>query len=181
MQQPGRGAANKSGECGGAKSPKAAASSKDNLSKYTKMINMGIPIGAVHNAMLRDGLDPSTLNKGSFQPIHTRHQVQKTTGSTPKFRRTRLHWEAHGGVRSNTVWGMVKRDPDVAALKYDEDEFEHLFRSKTASRSVRYNASSSSNAGGVKVIDPKRANNGGIILARIKLSHNEIARAVDTL
>jgi len=33
----------------------------------------------------------------------------------------------------------------------------------------------------VKIIDPKRANNGGIILARVKISFDEIARVIDKM
>eukprot|EP01083_Nonionella_stella_P100532 283648_1 len=35
--------------------------------------------------------------------------------------------------------------------------------------------------GAVKVIDPKRANNGGIILARLRKSHDEIAKGIDAV
>jgi len=33
----------------------------------------------------------------------------------------------------------------------------------------------------VKVIDPKRANNGGIVLTRLKITHGEMAVAIDTI
>jgi len=37
------------------------------------------------------------------------------------------------------------------------------------------------NDGAVKVIDPKRANNGGIILARLRMSYDDIARGIDAM
>ena len=33
----------------------------------------------------------------------------------------------------------------------------------------------------VQVIDPKRANNGGIILARLRMSYDDLAQAVDRM
>lgn len=33
----------------------------------------------------------------------------------------------------------------------------------------------------VKVIDSKRANNGGIILARLKMSYDDIAKAIEAM
>jgi hypothetical protein len=37
------------------------------------------------------------------------------------------------------------------------------------------------NDGAVKVIDPKRANNGGIILARLRISYSDIAKGIDEM
>merc|ERR1712157_45248 len=33
-----------------------------NYSKYFKMLKMGLPVGAVKNAMVRDGVDPSIMD-----------------------------------------------------------------------------------------------------------------------
>ena len=62
------------------------------------------------------------------------------------------------------------------------NEFQNLFQTKAAavtvmSTRIRDNAQE----GAVKVIDPKRANNGGIILARLRKSHDEIAKGIDVV
>ena len=54
--------------------------------KYFKMLKMGLPMGAVQNAMKRDGLDPSLLFPSD---------CETSSAAKPKkdmFRRVRLHW-----------------------------------------------------------------------------------------
>lgn len=54
--------------------------------KYFKMLKMGLPMGAVQNAMKRDGLDPSLLFPSDGET---------SSAAKPKkdmFRRVRLHW-----------------------------------------------------------------------------------------
>ena len=62
-----------------------------------------------------------------------------------------------------------------ANLQIDEVEFKALFQSKEITKPRRTLVTA------VKVIDPKRANNGGITLARLKMSHNDIALAIDSM
>lgn len=146
---------------------------------------MGLPQGAVKNAMERDGLDPSVLDGDHSAPVGGRKGTNKADDSCAKapkdnFRRTRVHWETHDTVRSNTVWAMLSRDPDVAELKIDQEEFMRLFQLESSKPKAQLSPTSgTTEKGAVKVIDKKRANNGGITLARIKLSYEEIAAAVD--
>jgi hypothetical protein len=160
-------------------SPRAIYEKKNVLAKYHNMKKIGIPSGAIQNAMLRDGVDPSLFYS---EPGATKRKPIETKTSVPKdnYRRTRVHWEAHDGFSSSTVWAMIKRDPDVSSIRIDDDEFRNLFRSElgTASLPTTHKVT---DHGAVKIINPKRANNGGIILARVKLSYDEIAQAIDTL
>ena len=153
--------------------------------KYAKMLKMGLPEGAVRNAMLRDGVDASALDDPDSVPLRA-HRPSSSPGTIKpdldQYRRFRVHWEPHENVRSNTVWAMAQREePWISEnIQVDEDEYKKLFqetKDPLLKRVVR-NESSGTIMGGT-VIDAKRANNGGIVLARIKLSCREIAKAID--
>ena len=148
------------------------------LAKYRNMMKMGLPIGAIKNSMARDGVDPSLWDSDRTEII-TKPTATKVLPKD-KYRRTRLHWEPHAGFSSNTLWDMIKHDPDIAAIRVDEEEFGSLFRSELGQTSMPPTLKVPDH-GSVKIIDSKRANNGGIILARVKLSYVEIAHAIDTL
>jgi Subunit CCDC53 of WASH complex len=148
------------------------------LAKYRNMMKMGLPIGAIKNSMARDGVDPSLWDSDRTEII-TKPTATKVLPKD-KYRRTRLHWEPHAGFSSNTLWDMIKYDPDIAAIRVDEEEFGSLFRSELGQTSMPTTLKVPDH-GSVKIIDSKRANNGGIILARVKLSYVEIAHAIDTL
>ena len=65
----------------------------------------------------------------------------------------------------------------LETLKIDEQEFKALFQSK---EQIKHRTLIKDNVtdNAVKVIDPKRANNGGITLARLKMSYDDIALAI---
>jgi len=154
--------------------------------KYFKMLKLGLPMGAVKNAMERDGEDPTVMDGDHKAPALGKNTIEpKEKEVLPKdnFRRTRLHWDTLGKVRSTSVWALVNKDPDVEKIVIDENEFAELFQAKMdpkgISSQIDTNSGKSRNA--VKVIDPKRANNGGIILARLKLTYDEMAMAVDKI
>jgi hypothetical protein len=167
------------------KSTNVALKDDPRYAKYFKMLKMGLPLGAVKNAMERDGEDPAVLDSDHDLP----HQSPKNKPSEPlpkdKFRRTRVHWDTLGKVLSNSLWALVSQDPDVEKIEehLDENEFAELFQAEVGASGILVNkdneASKKKNA--VKVIDPKRANNGGIILARLKLTYEEMATAIDSL
>jgi hypothetical protein len=149
------------------------------------MLKMQLPLEAVKNALERDGKDPSILELDTTKSLKSQTRSESKGGmrehGSPKdkFRRTRVHWETHDAIRSNTLWAMVNRDPEVAELNVDEEEFTSLFQAEL--RPVQQSAPTvATEQGAVKVIDKKRANNGGITLARIKLSYSEVAAAVDS-
>ena len=66
--------------------------------------------------------------------------------------------------------------PDKIVI--DEEEFRSLFQSKMTVTSKLLNFPDLASDRAVKVIDPKRANNGGIILARLRMSYDNIAKGV---
>ena len=149
--------------------------------KYTKMLKMGLPEGAVRNAMIRDGIDPGALDKSSSPPIKSRPSSSPgaTKPEVDPYRRFRVHWESHDNVRSNTVWAMVQRENRWTSgnMQLDLEEYNRLFQEAKDPLLKRHIKKEGKL--GATVIDAKRANNGGIVLARIKLSHHDIAKAID--
>jgi hypothetical protein len=68
-------------------------------------------------------------------------------------------------------------------MEVDDIEMKELFCCEKSQATTRIVASANMTRENttIKVVDSKRANNGGITLARIRISYSEIARAVDNL
>jgi hypothetical protein len=136
--------------------------------------------------MERDGVDPWVLHRGAPEMSIAREKEQVSSeAARDPFRRFRLNWDTHNNVRLNTIWAMVGRDQQwLAEIQVDEEEVDTLFRAPEKSAVVveasGTTANRSSSDIAVQVIDPKRANNGGISLARIQLSYRDMARAVES-
>ena len=81
--------------------------------KYSKMLKMGLPPGAVKNAMLRDGVDPSTIFKDA-EETPERDRVEEKD-SKDAFRRTRLHWDIIpvDKFSEDCIWCIINLDSDV--------------------------------------------------------------------
>jgi len=152
--------------------------------KYFKMLKLGLPLGAVKNAMERDGEDPSVMDGDHNAPASS-GEKKSLSKQEPlpkdKFRRTRLHWDTLRKVRSTSVWALVDKDPDVEHIEIDENEFAELFQAELEPSGTKPKAEQGKKRNAVKVIDPKRANNGGIILARLKITYEEMAMAVESM
>mmetsp|Transcript_26128 Transcript_26128/g.72030 ORF Transcript_26128/g.72030 Transcript_26128/m.72030 type:complete len:1119 (+) Transcript_26128:537-3893(+) len=150
--------------------------------KYKKMLSVGIPMDAVRNAMARDGFDASVLDKKAGCPVSTALKAKRI--ALDPYRRFRVHWDSHQNVRTNTVWAMIQREAPwiLKAVRIENDEYNKLFREASGdSLSTRAVKKDNPDSTSRTVIDAKRANNGGIILARIKLSYIELARAIDSV
>jgi hypothetical protein len=155
--------------------------------KYFKMLKMGLPMGAVQNAMERDGLDSSVMARDHSLPANgnaSGGEVRTPAENLPKdtHRRTRLHWDTMRKVRSNSLWAKINQDEEIEEIDIDEEEFAQLFQAELAPTTNKARPGASTKRGAaVRVIDSKRANNGGIILARLKMTHDEMADAVDRM
>jgi hypothetical protein len=155
--------------------------------KYFKMLKMGLPMGAVQNAMERDGLDSSVMARDHSLPANGNAaggEVCTPAENLPKdtHRRTRLHWDTMRKVRSNSLWAKIDQDEEIEEIDIDEEEFAQLFQAELAPTMNKSRPGASTKRGAaVRVIDSKRANNGGIILARLKMTHDEMADAVDRM
>ena len=190
--------------------------------KYFKMLKLGLPLGAVKNAMERDGLDPSVMDGDHDAPVpgapSPSRDVRNLSGGRPRdtHRRTRLHWDTSNiQVKRNSVWALVEEDKELHqmcdALVDDQvrylmrcqsfighirsflilthflmhnQEFASLFQAEIKNAGtplVGVNGRGGGTRNVVQVIDPKRANNGGIILARLRMSYDAMAQAVERM
>jgi hypothetical protein len=160
---------------------------KDNptYKKYFKMLGFGLPMEAVKHAMERDGLDSTVMDNDHEMPINAPNQTQEQEQDVPiekdSHRRARLHWKPLRKVTSNSLWAKI--DQEIDNIEIDEEEFQELFQvEKNASAApVGASATKIKRGSSVRVIDAKRANNGGIVLARLKMSHDDMADAVDRI
>jgi hypothetical protein len=158
--------------------------------RYFRMLAMGLPMGAVKNAMERDGLDPAIMDGDHNLPAGaglSDNQDGEVEEDRPKdtHRRTRLHWETLRQVRASSLWAKIDNDPELEDIHIDEEEFAQLFQAELTpnqpTNKSLVGSSAKRKGAAVRVIESKRANNGGIILARLKLTHDEMADAVDRI
>ena len=152
--------------------------------KYFKMLRVGMPMEAVKHAMIRDGLDCSVMDQDHNLPV--RKMTKKEDDDEPKEkdsrRRARLHWKTLRKVTSNSLWAKIDQEVDMEQIEIDEQEFQELFQAEQDEvKPAKTVAATPAKGVTVRVIDPKRANNGGIILARLKMSHDDMADAVDRI
>lgn len=173
-------------------SPKGGVPLKQDpaYAKYFKMLKLGLPMGAVKNAMERDGVDPEIMDLDHNAPLPSSFGGggAKMTSKREKdtHRRTRLHWDTSGvQVNSNSVWALMEDDKELEHMcdNIDEQEFTTLFQAeiKSAISGGAKPEGPQAKKSVVQVIDPKRANNGGIILARLRMSYDDLAKAVDKM
>lgn len=161
-------------------------------SKYFKMIQMGLPMGAVKNAVDRDGKDPSVLDLDPFKSMASQTKLevkgrsQQPLKKKKRVRRKKIYWNPlnSGQIKANSLWSHVKGRLQMSQLKYDEKEFADLFTESAdptdTTKKIQMRDSSKAKKS-VQVIDGKRSMNGGIILARLKVNYKKIAEMVDSM
>ncbi|KAL7564532.1 hypothetical protein ACA910_017686 [Epithemia clementina (nom. ined.)] len=155
--------------------------------KYFRMLKIGMPMDAVKHAMLRDGLDCTVMDQDHNLPVGNKRSSEAETDEPQEkdsHRRARLHWKTLRKVTSNSLWARLDQDISLENIEIDENEFQELFQVEKGEEGLKAcasNANANSRSTTVRVIDGKRANNGGIILARLKMSHDEMADAVDRI
>jgi hypothetical protein len=158
--------------------------------RFFRMLSMGLSMGAVQNAMTRDGLDPSVMDgdhnlpAGAGAADRDSQEEPEEPRAKDTHRRTRLHWETLRQVRATSLWAKIDNDPELVDIDIDEEEFAQLFQAELTPPQTAKKGGGSSGKGqraAVRVIESKRANNGGIILARLKMTHDDMADAVDRM
>ena len=157
--------------------------------KYFKMLKMGLPVGAVKNALQRDGKDPSIMDLDPEKSIASQRKKKGSKApkkeKKPKVRRKKIYWTAidKSKVQKDSLWGQIRGMIGIEKLKIDTSEFESLFtETLDPSQKKKKKTSESKEAApkkSVQVIEGKRGMNGGIILARLKMDFNELAEIVD--
>ncbi|KAL9179362.1 hypothetical protein ACHAXT_008652 [Thalassiosira profunda] len=169
-------------------------------SKYFKMLKMGLPMGAVKNALTRDGHDASIMDFDHDKSLASQtakpgkgKKAKKKIGKMlksplgpkkPKVRRKKIFWSPieESKIDDNSLWSMVKGTFDFDSLKIDQEEFQSLFTDSSnpadKKKTVAEKPAASKQKKSVQVIDAKRGMNGGIILARIKIEFSVLADMV---
>ncbi|KAK1748770.1 hypothetical protein QTG54_000709 [Skeletonema marinoi] len=96
------------------------------------MLKLGLPMGAVKNAMERDGVDSSVMDGDHNAPVSAPKPNVSSAKKKEKdtHRRTRLHWETLGQVNSNSVWAALADDEEMEQIEIDETEFTKLFQAE---------------------------------------------------
>lgn len=98
--------------------------------KYFKMLKMGLPMGAVKNALQRDGLDPAIMDLDHDKSVASQLDPKKKGGpkglklGKPKVRRKKVYWNKVDAKDGN-VWTVVKKLE--VKLNLEIEEFEKLF------------------------------------------------------
>ncbi len=154
--------------------------------KYFKMLKLGISLPQVKHAMEKDGLNPEVMDQDHNLPADACEKMMKSKSEPEQkdtHRRARLHWKTLQKITRNSLWSKIEKEPEVTDIDFDEEEFNELFQADIAISvaSPKGIGAGKKKGAAVRVIDAKRANNGGIILARVKMSHDEMADAVDRM
>jgi hypothetical protein len=161
------------------------------FTKYFRMLTMGLPPGAVKNAMSRDGKDPSVLDLNpdhSFSSQTNTPVAKRSIVPKKKVRRKKIFWKPiePEQIKEDSLWSLVKGKVSMSHLNYDLKEFEDLFTEsadpadKKKKKKPKANASNAKKKA-VRVIDGKRSMNGGIILLRLKMDYGKIADMLDRM
>ena len=95
------------------------------------MKKMGLEMGAIKNAFIRDGLDPAIMDLDHDKSVASQLDPKKKGAlaklnikKKPKVRRKKVYWN-NVDAKEGTVWSALKK-LDVK-LKHDIEEFESLF------------------------------------------------------
>ena len=170
--------------------PRSSKCAHSFFSGLTLALPQGLPIGAVKNAMTRDGLDPDIIeldhNKSASSLLDARGKSVPrgfALEKKPKLRRKKVYWNKLD-AKEGTFWSDL-RQVDVK-LEHDTDELETLFTQaidaeKEREKKKLAEVKNKSKAGTVKVIDSKRGMNGDIILRKVKLAPSDVVDMVERL
>ena len=160
--------------------------------KYFKMLKMGLPMGAVQHAVTRDGKDPSIMELDPNKSVKSqKNKEKKKKGKKApkkpkkKVRRKKIYWTPieESKISKESIWSLVQGTISIEKLDYDTNEFETLFTETSDNKKKEkvVNKGVSKAKKSFQVIDAKRAQNGGILLSRIKTPHDAIAEQVDSM
>ena len=103
------------------------------------MLKMGIPMGAVQNALKKEGKDPNINSLDTDKPLSSQQQSKAKAAPTPKQAtgpkvvRKRLHWNKidESKLSENSFWNQAKEQSplQLVGLDFDNEEFASLFTS----------------------------------------------------
>ena len=159
------------------------------------MLKMGLPMGAVKNAMQKDGKDTSIIaldpekSLSSQQSPSKQKEAKKQPAKPkgPKVARKRLHWNKidESKLSENSFWNQAKDESlQLVGLDFDNEEFASLFTSEVGKKPVtpkKEETKKTSSKQKVQLIDGRRRMNGSILLSKFKVDYKVLARQVDNM
>ena len=173
---------------------KVAVGEHPKYAKFFKMLKVGLPPENIKLKMKEEGLDPSFIEKPfdemvflSDAPTSTASAaigVPSKVAAADKAklpRKKKLHWKALDAskVGSDSLW--ADKD-DGMNITLDEAEFNQLFvESQAVVKVVKEEVKEGNKKKRVNLVDMKRAQNGGIALARIKISFSEVKEKIQRM
>ena len=157
------------------------------------MLKIGIPMGAVQNALKKEGKDENVINLDPDKPLSCQqsskaNETKKPTKPKgPNVARKRLHWNKidESKLSENSFWSQAKSDDlKLVGLDIDNEEFASLFTSevgKKAAAPKKEETKKPSSKQKVQLIDGRRRMNGSILLSKFKVDYKVLARQVDNM
>lgn len=134
-------------------------------------------------------LDPEkSLSSQKGAAVGKSKTVVKPKKKKP-IKRKKIYWDTvdESKVNEESIWGLITAEGDITMekLEFDTKEFEDLFTDQGKPVAKKQASGGSKKQKdqkkSVSMIDGKRAMNGGIILARIKVSFDEVATRVNQM
>lgn len=174
-------------------SPEELVSLKEHpiYGKYFAMLAKGVPREGVEHRMLKDGENPAVLDRnasdkvgvGKIAPVAPANKAAaEASKSTVKKKKFHFNSVDPSRLQGNSLW--AEKDEDDYAPKLDEQEFNMLFvedPKKAIASPVMVDESSLKKKKKASLLDPKRAQNGNIALARFKVSTAEIRKSIERM
>ena len=160
------------------------------------MLKLGIPIGAVQNALKKEGKDPNVISLDPDKSLSSQQQSKANAAPTPKQAtgpkvvRKRLHWNKidESKLSENSFWNQAKEQSplQLVGLDFDNEEFASLFtsspmKSPPATPKDAPDAKKPKSNQKVQLIDGRRRMNGSILLKKFKVNYTVLARQVDKM
>lgn len=164
------------------------------LAKYERMLKMKVPRGAIEVKMAAEGLDPTVLLGGGSERTSRRvaamsismgrrpggllgFKQAKTYGEQPRIEMRAWHWHPLRGEEAEKaeIWN------DVIDLSHlvDKDHIDSAFAKKATVKPVAATAPSAAAKQQRKsFVDPRKQQNCGIVLAKLKRPPRAITAAV---
>lgn len=156
--------------------------------KFFKMLKVGLAKDAIKAKMQQEGCNPSYLDKEGSELVPLNDDAPpppspvklKKSPAKPKIRKKKLHWK---GLDASKVGGSLwaENDGEDDDFKLDEDEFDQLFVEKITKPGTETAVKAEPKKQRVHLIDMKRGQNGGIALARIKMSFAEVRQKISDM
>jgi len=157
------------------------------FAKYFKMLKMGLPMGAVKQAMTRDGADPSVMDMDHDKPLpsissagENNASAKKVSPAKSKVVRKKLFWTSidKSTLDKDSLWAQAQQESqNMEGLDYDMEEFATLFTQQKGkkSKSPSRDGPKRKKKALVQLIDGRREMNASIVLRKFKHDYKQLA------